>query len=88
MSFFAIVFTFFKNSDIIPLNVIFLVKKEELFLQNQKDWLETAIRNKREQMISHAKNNGLLDEGTLNLSRQLDQLILKHIRMKYSITNY
>lgn len=68
--------------------LFFLVnKKEELFLQNQKDWLETAIRNTREQMISHASNNGFLDEGTLNLSRQLDQLILEHIRMKYSITN-
>ena len=60
--------------------------KEELFLQNQKDWLETAIRNTREKMMSHARNNGLLDEGTLILSRQLDQLILEHIRMKYSVT--
>ena len=42
----------------------------------------------REMMISHAENNGFLDEGTLNLSQQLDQLIIEHIRMKYSITKF
>jgi hypothetical protein len=67
--------------------LFFRKMKEELFLQNQKESLETAIRTTREQMIIHAENNGLLDEGTLYLSQQLDQLIIEHIRMKYPVTN-
>ena len=53
-------------------------------MKNRKESLEIAIRNIREMMINHAEINGFLDEETLNLSQQLDQLIIEHIRMKYS----
>ena len=68
--------------------IVFVEEKEVLFLKNRKESLEIAIRNIREMMINHAEINGLLDEETLNLSRQLDQLIIEHIRMKYSNTKF
>ena len=54
-------------------------------MQDRKESLETAIIAAREKMIRHAENNGFLDEGTLDLSRQLDRLIMEQIRMKYSL---
>ena len=86
MSFFAIVFTLFYNSDIILLNAIMGQRRRSIFVQDRNESLETAISTTREKMIRHAENNGFLDEGTLDLSRQLDRLILEQIRMKYSLS--
>ena len=55
-------------------------------MQDRRENLEIAIIATREKMIRHAENNGFLDEGTLDLSRQLDRLILEQIRMKYALS--
>ena len=48
--------------------------------------LEADINIAREKMINYASEYGYLDQGTITLSRQLDQLINQYTRMKYNRT--
>ncbi|WP_455661083.1 Spo0E family sporulation regulatory protein-aspartic acid phosphatase [Pradoshia sp.] len=48
--------------------------------------LEADINIAREKMINYASEYGYLDQGTIKLSRQLDQLINQYTRLKYKRT--
>ena len=60
-----------------------IAQEENVVEQANFVTLEADINIAREKMINYASEYGYLDQGTIKLSRQLDQLINQYTRMKY-----